>query len=474
MAASGCWGGQLSDSGSGRARSSVEAVVSCAPLDEGDTVRDVGPEGDVWVSGPMGLRLFNAFAEGTAIETQFSETETVVAWTPSRAFVVGDNVLWSAGTDGSTAVALPSQVGNPDQGCGDPGALSGAFVLGTRGLFERRNGSWWRWDLPVELQETLTLRAVQGACSAEQQSLYFTADDKLWKVNYGQSAFFYSIADLDGATEIVADSVLGIVGLHRGRLTREQNGAWVELAFEEGAVSHLGAAAGVLWATVGSRVYRRDRLALWEVISTPLPIESIEAVHAYAAGGAWLVGEGQLCHLDYDKTVRVHGVRPYQRLGVGTMPGAVQVSANAAMSDALTARLDGRRLDVSGSAGAWALAPLPELVEGWHELQLRVQGSGGVAQRTVSFLVEDETVDIPDPTVFYDSDIKPIFDRACGSCHGAGGTQRFLDGYEEFVAVATGALAFVQSGQMPPPPLPGLSAEEVALVEQWIEEGMAP
>ena len=63
----------------------------------------------------------------------------------------------------------------------------------------------------------------------------------------------------------------------------------------------------------------------------------IAEVHGYDAGGAWLVRETQLCHVEPYETLRVRGVRPY-----GTLPEgsglSVGVSADPEMGASLSAR----------------------------------------------------------------------------------------------------------------------------------------
>ena len=89
--------------------------------------------------------------------------------------------------------------------------------------------------------------------------------------------------------------------------------------------------------------------------------------------------------------------------------------------------------------------------------------------------------------VDYDTQIQPIFDANCTSCHFATGSYSGglgLNSYEEVMAggyITAGGVVFsgvlqdhISSGYMPPDPTITLSEEETAIINQWIEEGANP
>ena len=139
----------------------------------------------------------------------------------------------------------------------------------------------------------------------------------------------------------------------------------------------------------------------------------------------------------------MNGVRPYERLPSGTTL-SFQVSGDPVMGSALSARLDGEALSVTGSAGSWSVGGANTLGAGWHSLMLDVASPEGVVRRTVKFLVEG-TVDgpptpVPDPTVSWERDIRPLYEASCAVCHGEDGNQTFLGSYEAFSALGPVAL----------------------------------
>ena len=100
----------------------------------------------------------------------------------------------------------------------------------------------------------------------------------------------------------------------------------------------------------------------------------------------------------------------------------------------------------------------------------------------MKFLVEG-TVDgpptpVPDPTVSWERDIRPLYEASCAVCHGEDGNQTFLGSYEAFSALGPVALELVSRGEMPPASAVGvaepLDAAEVRLLETWVQEGMGP
>jgi hypothetical protein len=310
--------------------------------------------------------------------------------------------------------------------------------------------------------------------------MYLEAQQSLWEVRYGEHASFGEVADLTDMTGIGPDVRIGFVAFRDGEPLRFDGEGWARIAFDEGGITAMSVADGVLWAGVGGVLYRRDRFEQWERLETGTLRSVISAIEGYAAGGAWVVRAGSLCHIAHRETLRVSGVRPYQRLAEGSTV-SLSVSGDPAMGSVLAARLDGRGLLVSGSAGSWTLTGVDALGAGWHSLALDVAAPEGVVRRTVKFLVEGEAVGPPPPpdsTVSWERDIRPIYEASCALCHAEDGNQTFLGSYEAFSAVGEQAFDLVSRGEMPPASAAGmvepLDATEVGLLETWVQEGMKP
>jgi hypothetical protein len=480
----GCGESQLSDTHAGVA-STVAAQAQCQVLAESEALIGVSPEGEAWVEGDDGVRHLLPDGTSTLVDASFTRADALVAWDASHAFVVGDNTLWSATAEGSEPLSLPPELGKPRFVCGDPERRSGAFLITTRGLFERHNEVWLRWSFPVELLESMEIRDLQGACSAERPLMYLEAGESLWEVRYGELASFREAVDLTGVIAVGPDVRAGFLALRDGELVRFDGSGWTKIPFDEGTVTAAGAADGVLWAAVDGLLYRRNRFDEWEYLDAPMWPTMIYEIHGYAAGGAWLVRENQLCHVEPRQTIRVRGVRPYGTLAEGSAL-SVSVSADPEMGSSLSATLDGQGMAVTGSAGAWSLSGPESLSPGWHSLSLAVASERPVVSRTVKFLVEGGEVAEPpmpptppgEPTVSWEEDIRPIYERSCAPCHGEGGNQTFMGTFEAFSALGELALDRVSRGEMPPPAAGDvaepLSAEEVQLLQTWVQEGMNP
>ncbi len=477
----GCGEPRLSDTHAGLA-TTVSAEAHCQPLAENEALVGVSPEGEAWVEGDDGVRHLLPDGTSTPVDASFTRADALLAWDSAAAFVVGDNSLWSASVEGAEPLSLPPELGKPRFVCGDPERASGAFVITTRGLFERHNDVWLRWSFPVELLESMKIRDLEGACAGEESLMYLEAGESLWEVRYGEIASLREAADLAGMRAVGPDVRVGFIAVRDGELMRFDGSAWASVPFDEGSVSAAGASDGVLWAAVDGALYRRNRLDRWEHLEAPMWPTTIEEIRAYAAGGAWLVRANQLCHVESHQTLRVRGVRPYGRLAEGSGL-SVGVSGDPSMGGSLSARLDGQGVTVSGAAGAWSLTRSEPLSPGWHTLSLAVPSPEGSIERSVKFLVEGgEVTGAPtppdEPTVFWETDIRPIYERSCAPCHAEGANQTFMGSFESFSALGALALERVSSGEMPPPTAsavaPPLSAEEVQLLRTWVQEGMNP
>ena len=476
-----CGDSQLTNTHAGVA-TTVTADAHCRPLIEGEALIGVSPEGEAWVEGDEGVRLLLPDGTSTWVDASFTRADALVAWDTSSAFVVGDNSLWSATADGAEPLSLPPEVGKPRFACGDLGRSSGAFVITTRGLFERLDDAWLRWSFPVELLESMRIRDLEGACSGQDSIMYLEASESLWELRYGDIASLREVATLTGMEAVGPDVRVGFVALRDGELLRFDGSGWAGIPFDEGAVTAAGATDGVLWAAVDGLLYRRNRFDQWEYLDAPMWPTTIEEIRGYAAGGAWLVRSNQLCHVEPRETLRIQGLRPYGRLDEGSGLSLV-VSGNPEMGTSLSASLDGGGLGVSGADGAWSLSGPESLSPGWHTLSLTAASSAGQVRRDVKFLVEGGEVTPPpmppgEPTVSWDEDIRPIYERSCSPCHGAGSNQTFMGSFEAFSALGELALERVSRGEMPPPAAGALAEplteDEVQLLEQWVQEGMNP
>ena len=326
----------------------------------------------------------------------------------------------------------------------------------------------------------MQIRALQGACSGDEPRMYIEAGDSLWEVDYGERASFRESAKLDGMVAGGPDPRIGFVALRDGELVRYDGEGWAAVPFDEGLVDRVSVADGLLWAAVGSRLYRRNRYDEWEAMSASLWPAPITELRAYAAGGAWSVHGNVLCHIEPKGTLRVRGIRPFARLVEGSAL-SVAVSADPTMASELSARLDGQGVDVTGAAGTWSFSRAG-LEPGWHELRLGLSSPEGPVERTLKFLVEGEdpgTTPMPppsEPTVTWEADIAPIYEQSCAICHGEGGNQTFMGSFDAFRALGPLALERVELGEMPPvaSSAPALSEDELQLLQTWVQEGMNP
>ena len=236
-----CGPAQLVDSEAGAA-TPASVTASCDPLGEDERLIGVSPEGEAWVEGDTGVRLVSPDGTSMPIDAGFTEAEQLVAWGTSSAFVVGDNSLWNASSSGTEALALPAELGKPRFVCGDPRNAGGSFVVTTRGLFERKEEAWLRWELPIELIETMEIRDLQGACSGEQPVMYLEAGDAVWELSYGTAASYRQAAMLTDVTATDVDVRVGFVAVRDGELVRFDGEGWASIPFDAGDVSFVSAA----------------------------------------------------------------------------------------------------------------------------------------------------------------------------------------------------------------------------------------
>ena len=283
----GCGPAELSDTEAGVAVS-ASADAFCQTLGEDESLIGVSPEGEAWVDGEDGVRHVLPDGTITLVDADFTRPDVLVAWDAAAAFVVGDNSLWSTTFAGAQPLSLPPELGKPRFVCGDPERSSGAFVITTRGLFEKNNDTWLRWPFPVELLDSMQIRDLQGACSGQDPVMYLEAGSSLWEVRYGERASLHEVAELDGASAVGPDVRIGFIALREGELLRFDGSGLGAHSIRRGCGHRCRT---LRTACCGLRsdgtLYRRNRFDEWEYIDAPMWPTTISEIHGY--GRRWRV-----------------------------------------------------------------------------------------------------------------------------------------------------------------------------------------
>jgi len=436
----------------------------CIGLTDGESVLGTSSEGDLWLQHDGELRV--ATPDGARVPLGHRRLERLSAATPydgEEAVVVADRELWRVRGHELEPLYLPDGLGVPWLVCGDA-ARDGAWLATSQGLLERSSGEWW-WVQPpeMEFEGVDKLYAVEGACTGPNGILWFrTREGTHWRLDPTgllpldppQHATL-GAADRDGLTLAATDAIL-----------RTSDGlAWDIHRFAAGDVRGVGASGGRVWVAAGEDLYcatPEGEDLTWARTDVTLPA-TLDGVHAHAAGGAWVIGEGMACHVAPAAPIRVRGLRPSARLRPGSADLQVLEIPEA---EALRVFRDDEALD----AESWFLRDVALGDAGWHELRFEVDVAGQTLARTLPYRV------VPGD-VSWEADIAPLYEAHCASseCHDSGnGRTLDLDTFEAWNTYAFEIRAAVTSGRMPRTRSEGWSATEQQKILDWIEGGMLP
>lgn len=239
-------------------------------------------------------------------------------------------------------------------------------------------------------------------------------------------------------------------GLHRlDAMTHER----IELGF--GAPTALAATRDAVLLAFGERLVELDpnTLAYREVPA------DIGVVTAAAAAGQRLVAGGS------DGLVIREGDGRY--LVYPALAGVIDITTDSAgVAHALVSE-GVVRLDPAGPIG---LSALPESSAAWVGLALDTAG--------YVWLGETEALtrlDTGRPVSFAD-DVAPILALRCAPCHALGelAPKRDFTDYDIVIALSDAIMTRVSTRLMPPPPNPGLDAEEYEILVRWYAGERAP
>ncbi|MEZ4441883.1 MAG: hypothetical protein R3B72_22475 [Polyangiaceae bacterium] len=465
--------------------SDVDVVMGsgfCVALEAGEVLRSVSPEGHAWLlrsagGGMTDLRVLDPLDEASEASTvvdelELAEVAAVNALSQVDAAALADDGLWRIDDLARIQLAPPEGFSSSAELCGDP-ITNGALLFGGQLVERRDDAQWWGWDPGVtgEAAPTVMLRH-QGECTGRDDNLWLTSPDgTLWRVEpatvYRPVKFeALKAAAVTSTTVPGSDVLLGVVDGDQLWVGPDE---WQLWSFPDGAPQHLTAAQGQLLAISGSRLLRYDG-ATWTELALPSEIDvaSVEAIAPHD-GGAWLLSGGELCHVATGPLVQVEGLRPYQRSK--ELDFDFQLASDDP-SATLAASIDGEVIDLTLDDETQRMAGNARLDEvGWHEIVLEA----GATKR--SLFVKR----LPEEERSWVTDIQPIYEAHCAGadCHVEGGssTAPDLSTYETWTTLSDQIrLRVVNAKTMPPAANqgPDWGDEQVTIIAQWLEGGMAP
>lgn len=252
---------------------------------------------------------------------------------------------------------------------------------------------------------------------------------------------------------------------------------------------------GALWAvSEGGAVHRRAPDGAWR--SIPLPDTALALASPPASKALWILGAAGLYRVeggvlraadDVTKGATLLGagtdgsallagpqglyrVHPGHLVTVGGLVEGQTVGATQLVTihptppgsvDTVTADVDGAPLTVETDPWQVTISPAA-LGDGPHTLSVSVTWQEGEpAAASVAFMVES----LPIPT--WSGDIQPLYADRCAKCHAAAVTKTPLDTYEVWVARIDEILVNVGNGNMPLPPNPPLTTQEIGSIAAW-------
>jgi len=279
--------------------------------------------------------------------------------------------------------------------------------------------------------------------------LLLASSDGLWFVGDGPPALSPLNESVAGALDLAVRGdelwIAGAQGVHRweaGELVSVRLG---EATTAGARLAVSGADVWVLWDGVPWRLWEEGEG--WRARPALAP-DAFEGrwMGAGPSGGVWVS--------DGSRILRVVG----QEVQAYVLPDHAGLSAAVDDvwvwdSDALW-RLSGESLwPVAGVGGVTRVV---------------AQGSGSALVVGSGGLVRVGAGEPPPPPVpGWDTDVKPVFERACEMCHGARSNARRLETREAFAADIEAILTAVRAGRMPLPPNEPLTADDIDMLDRW-------
>lgn len=442
----------------------LELTPSCIDLLSGETLLDVGPEGQAWLGSNRQLRLIDVANGATTIMLNIAGFDVLEAQSGARAIGVASGGFWNVTTTGAQAIDFVAQLGTPVRSCGDVFGAGPAFMLSrvdsTISLFTLTAADTWsRLSFPgVTIAATDELGSLFGACARTPgQSWLRSADD---------------------VVVATASSYRTITGANSA-LTLLPNGTAARIA-PDGDIELVDASSTGL--EFGSPVQEMDVIgesllvrARGEVIvvapnfaAARVATGVVTRARGDAAHGLVTIEDGRLCRRQLAPGLRVDGIAPFSRLRTSSLAfdirptegvDGVSVSFPGLGNLPVTSTARGFRVDTTRSG--------PVIPNGHHAIQLVGLEAGGPVHRTIE-------VEVHVANVSFQRDVAPLVGRYCAiaGCHDGAARMALTPASSWAEPRGTSILGRVSRGEMPPGSTGITAAERQMLYETfelWLE-----
>ncbi len=444
----------------------VDSVETCQPLNSGERLVSVSPEGQAWLASPTEggtrlrvLDLFSGELVETTQELPISTLSQLRSWSANEASLIADGHFYELSEAGRFDLTPPAGLVDGATFCGS--LDSNGFVLAGGELSElRADGQWWSFSAATD-GTFAQLVAAEGECLTRDNSLWLTsAAGELVEVTPTHFTALKSFVELREAAILDANV-----------LTIDARGLWVGPREWSGysfgaAPERLVAAAGYAFVKVGERLLRFDGTNFAELESE---LSAPTTMQPYA-GGLWLADDAKLCHHSFGASARLSGLRPNERVLEDSSELTVAASADLSTP---TVSVDGVETTLTTDAETGvASATVTWTSVGWHELT--VDSESGERLRTVW------VKRVPEIERSFAKDVFPLYEATCANsgCHGGADPKGSdLSTFEAWQAKAAQIRTRVVDTRTMPPAAntpASWNDEQIDVIAQWLEGGMLP
>lgn len=441
---------------------SLPTTLRCVDLPPQSAVLGVSPEGHLWTSRSstitpdrMGLRVDPASPDESphGFELGFARLDAFVAHDADRASALAEGRPWLIRAGGRVTVTAPFEVAAGAQLCGDLG--EDGFIFQRADALQRDGDAWVRWDGLGAIGGTTTPLSRNGACWSGPDRVLLRSESDVYALEPSSSRrigrFSGPIASLNGE----------ILAVNEGWLFHGET----RYELEAGLPLSIASEGGRAWLRTADRLLSFDGTQFSEIESPPEG-----ELHAFAAGGAWVVGT-QACLLDPGR-VEVQGLPSGGRTDEGRLELRVR---GPAPEMGVRLAVDGRIADPLALEDDWYRFDV-ELEVGWAEVN--VVTTGADEQRYARTLLLGRR---PAERRSWEVDVKPIYGAHCssGGCHvsdspsGAPDLAEFEQWVERAEAIERRVL---ELKDMPPPAARSLEWGEIeeTVIREWLGGGLRP